>query len=78
MASSIPLLLKENVVFTIGHSTRTLNDFITLPENLSKAGIGYMQTQEFEKNLDELMRISSSTRLALLCAEAVPWRCHRS
>ncbi len=127
-----------NVVFTIGHSTHTLNDFISLlkthsiamvvdirtiprskhnprydlenlADNLSASigymhmpGLGglrrprkdspntawcnqsfrgfadYMQTQEFETNLAELMHISSSARIALLCAEAVPWRCHRS
>ncbi len=131
--------MTEKVVFTIGHSTLTLDDFIsllkthsiamvvdirtvprsrhnpqynieTLPENLIKEGIGYMhmpglgglrhsrknspnnawhnlsfrgfadymQTEEFEKNLAELIRISSSAQIALMCAEAVPWRCHRS
>lgn len=50
----------------------------SLPESLSKAGIGYMQTEEFEKNLQELIRISSSAQIALMCAEAVQWRCHRS
>ncbi|MCZ7395702.1 MAG: DUF488 domain-containing protein [Candidatus Methanoperedens sp.] len=130
---------KSSLVFTIGHSTRTLDDFIsllkahsvamvvdirtvprsrhnpqfnieTLPDNLRAAGIGYMhmpglgglrrprkdspnmgwrnmsfrgfadymQTQEFETNLQELMRIAASVQVALLCAEAVPWRCHRS
>ncbi len=129
----------EKVVFTIGHSTLTLDDFLsllkthsieivvdirtvprsrhnpqynieTLPENLRKAGIGYrhmpglgglrhsrkdspntawhnlsfrgfadyMQTEEFEKNLAELIRISSSAQIVLMCAEAVPWGCHRS
>jgi uncharacterized protein (DUF488 family) len=36
----------------------------------------YMQTPEFESALAELMRIPGRT--AILCAEAVPWRCHRS
>ncbi len=126
-------------VFTIGHSTRTLGEFIhllqahgvtrvvdvrtlprsrhnpqfnrdTLPGSLQAAGIGYkhmaelgglrhttrdspntswrnasfrgfadyMQTPEFGKALDELIRMSSQDRLVLMCAEAVPWRCHRS
>jgi uncharacterized protein (DUF488 family) len=37
-----------------------------------------MQTQEFEKNLQELMHIALSARSALMCAKAVPWCCHRS
>ena len=124
---------------TIGHSTRTLMDFIgllhangvtrvidvrtiprsrhnpqfnkvSLPRTLKKAGVGYvhmpglgglrrakpdsinmgwrnvsfrgyadyMQTPEFEENLKELIRLTNRDRLALMCAEAVPWRCHRS
>ncbi len=47
--------------------------------NLSFRGFAdYMQTEEFEKNLAELVNIASSARIALMCAEAVPWRCHRS
>jgi len=38
----------------------------------------YMQTPEFEKNLDRLIRMGRRERIALMCAEAVPWRCHRS
>jgi uncharacterized protein (DUF488 family) len=38
----------------------------------------YMQTPEFEKNLAELLRLAEGTRVAVMCAEAVPWRCHRS
>lgn len=37
----------------------------------------YMQTQEFWDALQELM-VSSSIPTAIMCAEAVPWRCHRS
>ena len=127
------------LVMTIGHSTRTLMDFIgllhangvtrvidvrtiprsrhnpqfnkvSLPRTLKKAGVGYvhmpglgglrrakpdsinmgwrnvsfrgyadyMQTPEFEENLKELIRLTNRDRLALMCAEAVPWRCHRS
>jgi len=127
------------VVLTIGHSTRTLVDFIgllqahavsrvvdvrtvprswhnpqfnkaSLPRALKKAGLGYvhlpglgglrhakrdsinvgwrnasfrgfadyMQTPEFEQSLDELIQLTNQDRIALMCAEAVPWRCHRS
>jgi uncharacterized protein (DUF488 family) len=126
-------------VFTIGHSNRTLGEFIrllqahaitcvvdvrtvprsrhnpqfngdTLPVSLSAAGIGYvhraqlgglrrpashspntgwrnasfrgyadyMQTPEFASALDELIPLANQGRIALMCAEAVPWRCHRS
>ncbi len=126
-------------VFTIGHSTRTLEAFIsllrahgvtmvvdvrtiprsrtnpqynldTLPAALSEAGIAYlhmpglgglrkprpdsenggwrnlsfrgyadyMQTPEFEQNLQALADLARKERLVLMCAEAVPWRCHRS
>jgi uncharacterized protein (DUF488 family) len=38
----------------------------------------YMQTEEFAHGLDELMALSRKSRTAIMCAEAVPWRCHRS
>ena len=38
----------------------------------------YMQTPEFEQRLDELIQLAKRDRIALMCAEAVPWRCHRS
>jgi uncharacterized protein (DUF488 family) len=38
----------------------------------------YMQTPEFRKNLDNLVALAESERTAIVCAEAVPWRCHRS
>jgi hypothetical protein len=37
-----------------------------------------MQTPEFRTNLDELIELAKSERIAIMCAEAVPWRCHRS
>jgi uncharacterized protein (DUF488 family) len=127
------------VVLTIGHSTRTLEEFIgllqahavarvvdvrtvprsrhnpqfnktSLPGSLKKAGLeyvhmpklgglrhaqrdslnmgwrnasfrgyaDYMQTPEFEQSLEELIQLAHQDRIALMCAEAVPWRCHRS
>jgi uncharacterized protein (DUF488 family) len=38
----------------------------------------YMQTPEFRENLDELIELAMAERVAIMCAEAVPWRCHRS
>jgi Protein of unknown function, DUF488 len=127
------------LVLTVGHSTRTLEAFVslmqthgvtrvvdirtmprsrhnpqfngnTMPESLSAFGIGYtympglgglrrarpdspnqgwrnasfrgyadyMQTPEFEENLQKLLDVAGRERIALMCAEAVPWRCHRS
>ena len=127
------------IVLTIGHSTRTLAEFIgllrahavshvvdvrtvprsrhnpqfnktSLPSSLKKADVGYvhlpglgglrhatpdslnvgwrnvsfrgfadyMQTPEFEQSLEELIRLANKDRVVLMCAEAVPWRCHRS
>jgi uncharacterized protein (DUF488 family) len=129
----------SSIVLTIGHSTRTLDEFIallkahavtfvvdvrtiprsrhnpqfnrdSLPDSLKKAGIGYvhmpglgglrhakhdsinagwrnasfrgyadyMQTPEFEKQIEELIQLAREHRIALMCAEALPWRCHRS
>jgi uncharacterized protein (DUF488 family) len=38
----------------------------------------YMQTDEFREALDELVRLAQEKTTAIMCAEAVPWRCHRS
>ena len=38
----------------------------------------YMQTDGFTAGLDQLIALSRKTRTAIMCAEAVPWRCHRS
>ena len=127
------------VIFTIGHSTRTVGDFIrllkahavqrvidvrTIPrsrhspqfnrDRLSPAlhrarmhythmpGLGglrrarrdssntawrnasfrgyadYMQTSAFAVNLNRCIALAKRERVVLMCAEAVPWRCHRS
>lgn len=127
------------VIFTIGHSTRTVGDFIrllkahgvqrvidvrTIPRSrhnpqfdrgqLSAAlhrarvhyrhmpGLGglrrprrdstnvgwrntsfrgyadYMQTPTFERSLSRCIELAKREQVVLMCAEAVPWRCHRS
>ena len=38
----------------------------------------YMQTEEFEENLKMLIQLAGQEKVVLMCAEAVPWRCHRS
>jgi uncharacterized protein (DUF488 family) len=126
-------------MLTVGHSTRTLDDFIallkahgvgrvadvrtvprsrrnpqfnrdTLPDALAAAGIGYthlarlggrrrargdspnigwrnpsfrgyadyMQTPEFAEALSALIELAGQGCIAVMCAEAVPWRCHRA
>ncbi len=126
-------------ILTIGHSTRTLEEFIdllgvydvtllvdvrtvprsrhnphfnkeTLPGSLKPYGVryihtpgigglrhpkhdsvnmawknsgfrgyaDYMQTQEFADSLLKIVSLAQENRLALMCAEALPWRCHRS
>ncbi len=125
--------------FTIGHSTRSVQDFIvlllahhidvvvdvrtvprsrrnpqfnreTLPQSLQAAEIDYehvaalggfrrpsphssnagwrnasfrgyadyMQTAAFAAAIESLAERAQRQRLAVMCAEAVPWRCHRS
>jgi uncharacterized protein (DUF488 family) len=47
--------------------------------NVSFRGFAdYMQTPEFADNLAGLIEQAAHERIALMCAEAVPWRCHRS
>jgi uncharacterized protein (DUF488 family) len=126
-------------IFTIGHSTRPIDEFLALlaehaieklvdvrtvprsrhnpqfnadalPEALERAGIAYthrgdlgglrharkdspntawrnasfrgyadyMTTPEFERALEDLIALAGRERIAVMCAEAVPWRCHRS
>jgi len=38
----------------------------------------YMQTSAFHDGLETLMGLAAGQRVAIMCAEAVPWRCHRS
>jgi uncharacterized protein (DUF488 family) len=126
-------------IYTIGHSTRSFEEFLhllrahgvqqvvdvrtvprsrrnpqfnreTLPETLAEAGIAYahlpelgglrkprpdstndawenasfrgyadyMQTPEFAAGLEHLLGLARELATAVMCAEAVPWRCHRS
>jgi uncharacterized protein (DUF488 family) len=127
------------VVFTVGHSTRPIDEFAglltahgvtllmdvrtvpgsrhnpqynreALPGALAPHGIGYdhvpglggfrkprpespnagwrnrsfrgyadyMQTPEFAEHLEDLIARAGRERIAVMCSEAVPWRCHRS
>jgi uncharacterized protein (DUF488 family) len=59
------------------HSTK---DSVNLGwQNTSFRGYAdYMATPVFQAGLDELRAIAEKKTAALMCAEAVPWRCHRS
>jgi uncharacterized protein (DUF488 family) len=48
-------------------------------ENASFRGYAdYMATEQFRQGLAELETLAEKKRVAIMCAEAVPWRCHRS
>ena len=38
----------------------------------------YMQTDEFWNGIDRLISLAGDRQIAIMCAEALPWRCHRS
>jgi uncharacterized protein (DUF488 family) len=38
----------------------------------------HMQTTDFKHGLAQCIALASAERVVLMCAEAVPWRCHRS
>ena len=47
--------------------------------NLSFRGYAdYMQSAEFDENVETVAKLARGERCVLMCAEAVPWRCHRS
>lgn len=64
----------------LGGRRRTTPDSVnTAWKNTSFRGFAdYMQTADFSSSLDELLEIANGMNTAIMCAEAVPWRCHRS
>jgi uncharacterized protein (DUF488 family) len=64
----------------LGGFRRTTPDSLNAGwRNLSFRGYAdYMQTAEFAQNLVRLIELARGDRIALMCVEAVPWRCHRS
>jgi len=38
----------------------------------------HMQTAEFQAGMESLMEMAAAGQIAVMCAEAVPWQCHRS
>jgi uncharacterized protein (DUF488 family) len=43
-----------------------------------RAYADYMETPRFSSALEELLLVAEAKPTAIMCAEAVPWRCHRS
>jgi uncharacterized protein (DUF488 family) len=43
-----------------------------------RAYADHMETDEFKKGIEQLLRLSEQSPMAIMCAEAVWWRCHRS
>jgi uncharacterized protein (DUF488 family) len=59
------------------HTTKS--SINTAWKNLSFRGYAdYMQTPEFRNSLEQLVDIAHEKMPVIMCAEAVPWRCHRS
>ena len=64
----------------LGGLRHTTKDSINLAwNNASFRGYAdYMQTPEFAKGMGELIDLAKVKQVTIMCAEAVPWRCHRS
>jgi len=64
----------------LGGRRRSRKDSINIGwRNTSFRGYAdYMATPQFAEGLATLIEIASHTPTAIMCAEAVPWRCHRS
>lgn len=64
----------------LGGLRHTTKDSINLGwRNTSFRGFAdYMGTPEFAEGLEDLENIAEERKTAIMCAEAVPWRCHRS
>lgn len=37
-----------------------------------------METEEFKQGVEKMLELARDSRTAVMCAEAVWWRCHRS
>jgi uncharacterized protein (DUF488 family) len=82
---SLPLALKRlGIAYThmpsLGGLRRPRKDSVNLGwRNAGFRGFAdHMQTPEFTKALQELIAMAEKERVAIMCAEALPWRCHRS
>jgi uncharacterized protein (DUF488 family) len=77
-------LPKNDIAYThlvkLGGLRHTTKDSINMGwHNTSFRGYAdYMQTDDFSTGIDELLALAAGKTVAIMCAEAVPWRCHRS
>jgi len=64
----------------LGGLRRTTKDSVNTGwQNTSFRGYAdYMATPEFQVGLEQLQRLAETKTVAIMCAEAMPWRCHRS
>lgn len=61
-----------------GRRTPRQDSHNTAWQNASfRAYADHMETPEFKAGVEELLELSNETRTAIMCAEAVWWRCHR-
>ena len=72
--------IKYKLLKKLGGLRHTKKDSINLGwHNTSFRGYAdYMASPEFEEGLEALTKIANVRTTAIMCAEAVPWRCHRS
>jgi uncharacterized protein (DUF488 family) len=77
-------LVKKNIAYIrleklggLRHTTKA--SINTAWKNSSFRGFAdYMQTEEFQTGVEQLIMLASNKQTVIMCAEAVPWRCHRS
>ncbi|MFN2578538.1 MAG: DUF488 family protein [Pyrinomonadaceae bacterium] len=64
----------------LGGRRRARTDSLNLAwRNQSFRGYAdYMETNEFRSGIDRLLNLVTTQRTAIMCSEAVWWRCHRS
>lgn len=72
--------IKYKLLKKLGGLRHTTKDSINLGwRNISFRGFAdYMQTTKFSEGLEVLLKIARMRETAIMCAEAVPWQCHRS
>jgi uncharacterized protein (DUF488 family) len=69
----------EHLVELGGRRPARPNSHNLLWRNASFRGYAdYMETQPFRDGMDRLLKIAGTGRTAIMCSEAVWWRCHRS
>jgi len=81
LAAALPSVEIEYASFkSLGGRRRPLKDSVnTAWRNESFRGYAdFMQTEVFAEALKHLMDLARDKPTAIMCAEAVPWRCHRS